>query len=96
MSSLIEKMRQSLANGINTAIGLIKYATGFADNTKVDEATQAIRIGTCEGCPRFIALTRQCGVCLCFVDIKAPLMYDPVESQKKGEKVKTACPQGYW
>lgn len=89
-------MRASLANGINTAVGLAKYATGFADYTKVDEPTQAKRIAACEACPRFIAATRQCGVCLCFMDIKAPLLYDPVESQKKGEKTKTVCPQGHW
>ena len=94
--SLIEKMRQSLTNGIHTAVGMAKYATGFADNTKVDEATEAMRVATCEGCPHFFAVTRQCSVCLCFIDIKAYLMYDPVESQKKGVKTKTACPQGFW
>ena len=57
--------------------------------------------GNCPLCRREIAhlqglAARQEQSSLCFVDIKAPLLYDPVESQKMGEKVKTACPQGYW
>lgn len=41
------------------------------------------RRGKCEICPRFVAKSRQCSVCSCFVDLKNWL---------KTEK----CPEGRW
>jgi hypothetical protein len=93
---IIEQIREQLRNAAHTVTGLTKLALGTADNTKVDNLTKEARITACKNCPKFSAITRQCGICLCFMDIKAALLYDPVESEKKGTKTKTVCPLGNW
>lgn len=94
--NIVDKMREQVRNALHTVTGLTKFALGVADKTKVDTGTQQARIAVCEGCPKFSAITRQCAVCLCFMDIKTALLYDPVESEKRGEKTKTVCPLGLW
>lgn len=42
--------------------------TGNTD--KLTKEEQQVRIKTCESCPDFKKLTRQCGHCGCFMDAK--------------------------
>ena len=73
-----------LQNGIPTA--------------RVPREVKAGRLETCEACPsgKFIEPTRQCGVCGCFMQIKASLEFDPVESAKKAALTRTVCPLSHW
>jgi len=56
------------------------------------------RLAICKNCPdnKFMNLTRQCKVCMCFMDVKARIVYDPIKSAKEGELVKTVCPLNHW
>lgn len=65
---------------------------------KVPAKIQSERIKICEACPtnRFFKLTRNCKACLCFMDIKTSLEYDPVKSIKTGSLTRTSCPEGHW
>ena len=51
--------------------------------TPISEAQIDRRIATCEACPRFDPRLRQCGACLCFVDLKATIATE-------------RCPEKYW
>ena len=57
-------------------------------------AREAKRIKACKACPKLRADTFQCGVCGCFMDIKATLKrnIDP----DIGKVVTTHCPLGKW
>jgi len=65
---------------------------------KVPDEVQQERISICEDCPSssFLNNTRQCGKCLCFMDVKSWLVFDPVESLKKGSQERVECPGGHW
>lgn len=49
----------------------------------VDPTTRAKRLSTCFLCPRLDAQSQQCGVCSCFVALKAELTTED-------------CPEGRW
>lgn len=76
---------------------LAQLALGGYDSTTVDEPTYESRMQTCRNCPQFGGLN-QCGVCGCFMNIKARLLFDPVETDKHPDKEKqlTKCPIGNW
>lgn len=65
-------------------------ATHGIDTTKVPEAVANERLDTCQACEYFTA-TRQCSLCHCFMDVKARLVFDPVESAKALEEKRTVC-----
>lgn len=53
------------------------------------------RISTCEGCDKFNAEERTCGVCGCFMDIKAGLTTN--RNPEKNLRIEfTHCPLGRW
>lgn len=52
------------------------------------------RIGKCEGCPHFKQDTRQCGICLCFMDEKVKATTH--NNLAKGRQEITHCPIGSW
>jgi hypothetical protein len=58
---------------------------------RVPEAVKQERLQICEKCELFKSDTRQCSVCSCFMDVKASLVYDPVESSKAGNAVLVRC-----
>lgn len=68
------------------------------DLTKVSELEKEIRISICESnageC--FNAKLRTCKKCNCFMDFKAGLLVDPVESAKQAKEVKVECPRGFF
>lgn len=66
------------------------------DLTYVSELEQKLRIGLCTRCPKFKPLTRQCGICKCFMDFKTKLLFDPIESTRQKKKIKTVCPIDKW
>jgi bacterioferritin-associated ferredoxin len=78
------------------AVGLARLAFGGYDSTQVSDAVYQQRITTCKGCPHYKATLSQCGVCGCFLAIKARLEYDPVAQERTGQKTKTECPNGLW
>ena len=86
--SFLQRMRSSLDY-------MIKHEVP-AD--QVPDSVREQRLSICQNCPtdEFRKVTRQCKKCGCFMDIKARLIYDPVESVKNAEHVKTFCPSGHW
>jgi hypothetical protein len=78
------------------ASGLAKLAAGGYDRTQVDADTFAARMSACKKCPHYRKALNQCGVCGCFLSIKARLLYDAVAEERTGEKQKTKCPEGLW
>lgn len=65
---------------------------------QVPEDTKAHRLAICESnkCEKWIKTTRQCGHCLCLMDVKASLVIDPVASLKKGTATHVKCPLDFW
>jgi len=53
-------------------------------------------MAACKKCPHYRKALNQCGVCGCFLSIKARLLYDAVAEERTGEKQKTKCPEGLW
>jgi hypothetical protein len=49
----------------------------------VSEEVAAYRISICEGCEKWLSLTRQCKRCGCFMDLKTKLPH-------------ASCPLGKW
>ena len=49
----------------------------------VSDEVAASRISICEGCEKWLSLTRQCKRCGCFMDLKTKLPH-------------AACPLGKW
>lgn len=85
------------AKELGTAsIGLAKLAIGKYDATQVSDAIYEARVSKCKDCPHHNSTLNQCGVCGCFLAIKARLMYDPVVQERTGEKTETTCPEGKW
>lgn len=74
-------MDDVLKNGFKS---LFNVAKNFATGTEqiVEDKVKFERKAICEGCPKLLA-TRQCGECLCFIDLKTTL---------KQEK----CPLSKW
>jgi len=77
------------------------YATEGIDLQRVDDELSAQRMQICKSCKidgktGLIMPFYQCRVCKCFMHFKTTLLFDPVESGKQGEKVKTVCPLGKW
>lgn len=77
---------------------LTQLAMGGYDSTKVENTVFEARMKICRACPKFSPMFTQCGVCKCFLNIKARLVYDPVETDKHPTKQKqeTKCPLGNW
>lgn len=90
--SFLEKAKE-LATA---AVGLAKLAAGGYDAMQVPTAQYEQRIAKCKACPNYKPLLNQCGVCGCFLAIKARLEFDPVAQERTGEKTKTSCPKGHW
>ena len=60
-----------------------------------DPALMLSRMNTCKKCPNFNAETVQCGVCGCFMDVKATLLRN--RNPYEGGRVEvTHCPEGRW
>jgi len=57
-----------------------------------DPELTAFRLGKCEACPHFVKPTRRCGLCGCFMDIKATLA---TNKSMNGVQI-THCPDGRW
>jgi hypothetical protein len=72
------------------------YAEEGIETTLVEKSEQKMRIAICENCDNFLSSTRQCKVCMCQMDVKTSLLYDPVESIKQANKQLTVCPKGLW
>lgn len=84
-------------NALQRLVKTVEWmATKGVATDKVPEQVAAERLEICERCEHFIKATRQCGKCLCFMDVKTKLVYDPVESVKQLEEIKTFCPVGKW
>lgn len=64
-------MEEKIKSGFKS---LFNVAKNIATGTEqiVDEATKFERKSICNECPRLL-VTRQCGECLCFVDLKTTL-----------------------
>ncbi len=67
----------------------------LADQEHGQQALTTARLKTCEGCPNYKQETKQCGVCGCFMDIKAPLATNR-NPMKLGRIEVTHCPKGLW
>lgn len=52
--------------GVFHAAKAVVTGRGYAEKDKIDK-----RIQVCNGCPDLNTISRQCKVCLCFVDLKA-------------------------
>lgn len=64
---------------------------------KIDTLTQLVRIGICENCPHFDEKdNRRCKKCLCPMDYKTSLLYEPINPDFMTKKVKITCPIGKW
>lgn len=64
-------MDNKLKNGLNSLFSVAKnMATGTAQ--LVSEDIKNERKAICNDCPKLM-ITRQCGECLCFVDLKTTL-----------------------
>lgn len=69
-------------NGISSLFEAAKnLATGVDQSVPVE--VHAVRIETCNGCPKLM-VTRQCGECLCFVDLKTKLRQEKCPLDKWG------------
>lgn len=95
--SILDKALAKVRDKVQVLKALAQLALGGYDSTQVDEQVYNERMSTCRSCPKFGGLN-QCGVCGCFMNIKARLMYDPVETDKHpdNEKQLTKCPLGNW
>ena len=58
----------------------------------VDDKTAQKRISICENCPtkKFRQLSRQCGVCSCFMDVKTKIKRLPLTDTV------IDCPEKHW
>lgn len=89
---------------LQAATALTKLALGIHDKTQVSATEQAMRWSKCTPCTKnkkgFDLLVMKevdkCALCGCSLHRKIPLEFDPVESEKRGEKVRTHCPDGQW
>jgi recombinational DNA repair protein RecR len=79
----------------NTWEGLKSLKKAGAEVVFVAKKEFEHRISMCEGCEKFTH-TRQCSICKCFMDVKARLRTDPVESVKQLKRVESKCPILKW
>lgn len=82
MSRLLDTISYMATNGVKT--------------DKVPEEVKEQRLEVCRACERFVKPTVQCGVCWCFLNVKAALVFDPVESVKQARNVRVKCPLNKW
>jgi hypothetical protein len=73
---------QSIPNAAKAAIRLVKAALSGQD-VKVSDDTYAERLSQCVTCPDYLPESAQCGICTCFVQVKARLTTE-------------TCPKGHW
>lgn len=55
------------------AVRRVVVAAVTGSKVFVGEKLTAQRVDLCHRCPHFLPKTRQCGLCSCFVDVKAKL-----------------------
>ncbi|HQU61468.1 MAG TPA: hypothetical protein PLU64_19805, partial [Saprospiraceae bacterium] len=59
------------------------------------EALTIARMNACRACPNFDKESQQCGVCLCYMDVKTTLLRN--RNPYKGGRIEvTHCPEGRW
>ena len=68
---------------------IVEQLDDLADSPKVMEAEFKRRISICESCCEFKTEDRKCGVCGCFMDVKASLLQYPFVLS--GDKI-VRCP----
>lgn len=77
--------------------GLLKKAATLilADEEHGNEELTKLRLNKCEGCSAFNPENRTCGVCGCFMDVKATLTTH--KNPAAGLRIElTHCPNGKW
>jgi len=74
-----------LKGAAKTVLGVQEH--GIAELT-------AARLNTCQGCEHFNPKFQQCGVCGCFMDVKATLLTN--RNPAAGRVEITHCPLGQW
>ena len=83
-------------------MGIIDFVKDLIDEgikpKLVSKEIREERMMICKNCPKYLDATAQCGACLCFLNVKTWLYYDPIEQIKKGssEPIKAACPLKHW
>lgn len=77
-----DKKYSVLKSGLKSLFKAAKNAATGVDQY-VSEETAKARQDICNGCPKRIALTNQCGVCKCFLSAKTKLKQE-------------SCPEGKW
>ena len=78
-------------NAIQRLAATVEWMVGNGvDSTKVPKEVKQERLEICRKCEHFTK-SRQCGLCLCFMDVKASLVFDPVQSAKQLKDVRTIC-----
>lgn len=59
------------------------------------EGLTEARVSACNSCEELLTAGRQCGVCKCFVDVKAKFQTNR-DPELGGKTVITHCPLGKW
>lgn len=77
-----DKEYKVVKNGLKSLFLAAKGALTNEDQY-VSEEIQKERQDICNGCPKRIAATNQCGVCKCFISLKKTLKRE-------------SCPEGKW
>lgn len=78
-------------------LGLLKHYLRQANDDKVSTDVVIKRYSVCDNCPYKKTFPYEfCGVCLCPLAQKLPLMYDPKQTEIQGQLVENVCPKGNW
>ena len=92
----------AIARAVRKSAEIVSYyANEGIDLERVEKSVSDQRMNICKSCEidgkkGLIMPLYNCRECGCFMHLKTTLLYDPVESGRQGEKVKTVCPLGKW
>lgn len=67
----------------------------LAEEEHGNKELEELRLEKCENCPHFQAGNRTCGVCGCFMDVKAKLTTHKNPAAGMRTEI-THCPRGKW
>ena len=62
---------------------LMEFAQMVVEGAFPQKELTEERLKVCVACPKFKKMTRQCGECSCFMDLKTRI-------------TESSCPKGYW